>query len=221
MSRLRLRKPSPAMAVALVALVVSLGGTAAAAGFGPFEGNEIIKKKSLSGNRLKKHSVSGNRLQGHTITGTQINLSKLGKVPTAVNADKLGGKLPTAFAPAPRIFTSPVVKVTGTPTGNTVTAYKSGPFTIEFTCKDEGVSGFSWSLDAPSTEANSVLESAVQPTAGTKQSVATQSADTMPQTEDDERVSLEAPSGARVWIDFTLGINSLGTNCWYDYQGLK
>ena len=67
MSRLRLRKPSPAMAVALVALVVSLGGTAAAAGFGPFEGNEIIKKKSLSGNRLKKHSVSGNRLQGHTI----------------------------------------------------------------------------------------------------------------------------------------------------------
>lgn len=79
MHRLRLRKPSPAMAVAVAALVVALGGTANAA-FGPFKGDMIIKK----------HSLSGNRLKNHTITGTQINLSALGKVPSASNADTAG-----------------------------------------------------------------------------------------------------------------------------------
>ncbi len=51
MRRLRLRKPSPAMMVAVVALFVALGGTAAAGGFGPFKDDKIIKKHSLSGNR--------------------------------------------------------------------------------------------------------------------------------------------------------------------------
>jgi hypothetical protein len=76
MHRLRLRKPSPAMAVAILALFAALGGTAAAS-FGPFKGNNIIKK----------HSLSGNRLKNGTLTGTQINLGKLGKVRSASHAD--------------------------------------------------------------------------------------------------------------------------------------
>jgi hypothetical protein len=64
------------MVVAVAALAVALGGTASAA-FGPFKGDTLIKKHSLSGNRLKKN----------TITGAQINLSRLGKVPSATKAD--------------------------------------------------------------------------------------------------------------------------------------
>jgi hypothetical protein len=64
------------MMVALLALVVALGGTAFAA-VALVKGDKLIKKGSLSGNRLRKH----------TITGTQVNLSKLGKVPSATNAD--------------------------------------------------------------------------------------------------------------------------------------
>jgi hypothetical protein len=79
MHRLRLRKPTPAMAVAIAALVLALGGTANAA-FGPFKGDKVIKK----------HSLSGNRLKNHTITGTQVNLGALGKVPSAAHADTAG-----------------------------------------------------------------------------------------------------------------------------------
>jgi hypothetical protein len=81
MSRWRLRRPSPAMVVALLALLVALGGTAgAAARFGPFRGDRVIVV----------HSLSGNRLKNHTITGLQVNLGKLGKVPNAANADTAG-----------------------------------------------------------------------------------------------------------------------------------
>jgi hypothetical protein len=36
---------------------------------------------------IKKRSLSGNRLRNHTLTGKQINLGRLGKVPSASHAD--------------------------------------------------------------------------------------------------------------------------------------
>jgi hypothetical protein len=70
------RKPSASMVVAVLALVVAMSGTAIAAGH-LATGDKLIKK----------HSLSGNRLRNHTITGQQVNLSQLGKVPSAANAD--------------------------------------------------------------------------------------------------------------------------------------
>jgi hypothetical protein len=70
-----LRKPSPSMVVSIIALVIASAGTAIAAS--NVSGDKLIKKNSLSGNRLRKH----------TVTGTQINVGKLGKVPTASKAD--------------------------------------------------------------------------------------------------------------------------------------
>lgn len=64
------------MIVALTALVIASGGTAVAAS-SLVNGDTLIKKGTLSGNRLRKH----------TITGTQLNLKKLGKVPSAEKAD--------------------------------------------------------------------------------------------------------------------------------------
>jgi hypothetical protein len=104
MHRLRPRKPSPAMVVAVIALVVALGGTASAA-FGPSNGDRLIKK----------HSLSGNRLRNKAIGAAQIDLKRLGRVPraakadtatnavhatsatTATNADQLGGSSKSAF----------------------------------------------------------------------------------------------------------------------------
>ena len=92
------RRPSPALVVSLIALVVASSG-AAIAGTTLMNGDKVIKKGSLSGNRLRSH----------TITGTQVNLSKLGKVPTAGRADlatnanhaadstRFGGKPVSAF----------------------------------------------------------------------------------------------------------------------------
>jgi hypothetical protein len=64
------------MVVAIIALVVASGGTAIAAG-------SLVNGDSL----IKKGTLSGNRLRSHTITGKQVNLKKLGKVPSAHAAD--------------------------------------------------------------------------------------------------------------------------------------
>jgi hypothetical protein len=63
------------MGVALVALVVALGGTAVAASH-RVNGDNLIQKGSLSGNRLRRA----------TITASQINVKKLGVVPNATSA---------------------------------------------------------------------------------------------------------------------------------------
>ena len=66
------RRPSASMMVALAALFVALGGSAVAATLAS-NGDLLIKKQTLSGNRLRNH----------TVTGTQVHLAKLGKVPSA------------------------------------------------------------------------------------------------------------------------------------------
>jgi hypothetical protein len=74
----RIRKPSPAMIVALLALVVAMTGTAVAATT-LANGDKVIAK----------HTLSGNRLRPHTVTGAQIKLTKLGTVPKAKLATTL------------------------------------------------------------------------------------------------------------------------------------
>jgi hypothetical protein len=69
-------RPSPSMVVSLIALTVALSGTAIAAS-ALVNGDKLIKKGSLSGNRLKNN----------TVTGKQIKESTLGKVPSASHAD--------------------------------------------------------------------------------------------------------------------------------------
>ncbi len=64
------------MAVASLALVVAMGGTAIA-------GSRLVNGDTL----IKRNSLSGNRLRVHTVTGKQIDLSRLGKVRTASHAD--------------------------------------------------------------------------------------------------------------------------------------
>ena len=66
-------RPSPAMVVALTALVVSLAGTAYAA-------------QSINGGSIKKQTIGGGKLKHKTLTGYQINTNKLGIVPSAKRA---------------------------------------------------------------------------------------------------------------------------------------
>jgi hypothetical protein len=73
MNWLKKRMPSPAMAVALVALVAALGGTAYAAG-------------RINGNSIEKQTIGAGKLKHKTLTGYQINTNKLGVVPSAQRA---------------------------------------------------------------------------------------------------------------------------------------
>lgn len=86
------RLPSPAMIVAMLALLVALSGTVYAAS--KINGSDI-KKNSMPGDRIKKQSLPGNRLKKNTVTGTQIKESTLAQVPSAVTANTAN---PAAYA---------------------------------------------------------------------------------------------------------------------------
>ena len=74
MSTLRKKmRPSPAMVVAVTALIVALAGTAYAA-------------QTINGGAIMKQTIGGGKLKQKTLTGYQINVNKLGTVPTAKSA---------------------------------------------------------------------------------------------------------------------------------------
>lgn len=73
MSKLKSRRPSPAMVVAMIALFVALAGTAYAA-------------QTINGGSIKKQTIGGGKLKQKTLTGFQINTNKLGVVPSAKSA---------------------------------------------------------------------------------------------------------------------------------------
>ena len=66
------RRPSPAMVVAIIALIAALAGTAYA--------------KSINGGAIQKQTIGAGKLKHKTLTGYQINLNKLGSVPLAKRA---------------------------------------------------------------------------------------------------------------------------------------
>jgi len=73
MSTLKSKRPSPAMVVAILALIVALAGTAYAA-------------QTINGGAIKKQTIGAGKLKHKTLTGYQINTNKLGVVPTAKRA---------------------------------------------------------------------------------------------------------------------------------------
>jgi hypothetical protein len=94
---MRFKKPSPAMAVALVALFVALGGTGYAA---VTINGKNIKNSSIANKKLKKKTIQRSKVKNDTLTGGQIAEATLGKVPRAAIADNaatLGGQTAAAI----------------------------------------------------------------------------------------------------------------------------
>jgi hypothetical protein len=73
MRTLKQKRPSPAMVVAVIALIAALAGTAYAA-------------QTINGGAIKKQTIGGGKLKKKTLTGFQINTNKLGVVPAAQRA---------------------------------------------------------------------------------------------------------------------------------------
>jgi hypothetical protein len=76
----RISRPSPALIVAIIALIVSMGGT----GYAAF----TLPRNSVGTKQLRNGSVTAAKVKRHSLTGAQINLKKLGTVPTARNAGR-------------------------------------------------------------------------------------------------------------------------------------
>jgi hypothetical protein len=87
MSRLRLRAPSPALIVSIVALVVALGGTSYAAFTLPNNsvGTSQLKNKAVTNGKLAPQSVGTAKIRNGAVTAPLINPTGL-TVPNATNA---------------------------------------------------------------------------------------------------------------------------------------
>jgi hypothetical protein len=123
----RLRAPSPALVISLLALFIALGGTSYAA--------IALPKNSVGTKQLKKNAVTGPKIKNGAVTKTKINTSGL-TVPnatnatnatTATNALNLGG------VPASKYIQGPVeavhaVGTTGNPAFGTNWANLGGGF---------------------------------------------------------------------------------------------
>ncbi len=152
MRQLGRRRPSAGVVIGVIALVVATSGTAFAAG-------QLVNGDSL----IKKNSLSGDRLRDGSITGKQIKLSSLGPVPTAKNAQELGGHPASYFTGgsggsgggsggSSGAGRSGVVTASG---GQTATLGTFGPFTVTLKCNDDGSGTFDAEIDVTSTAANS------------------------------------------------------------------
>lgn len=88
------RRPSPAMVVALIALVLALTGTAWAALGKNSVGTKQLKANAVTTAKIKKEAVTAKKVKKQSLTGTQINLTTLGTVPSA----QLANSIPPAEA---------------------------------------------------------------------------------------------------------------------------
>lgn len=93
MDRIKRRRPSPAMVVALISLFVALGGVAYAAN--TVGSADVIDNSLLSQDLHDGGGVKGVDVATDSLTGADIAESTLGKVP---NANNLDGKDSSQFA---------------------------------------------------------------------------------------------------------------------------
>lgn len=92
-SRKRATMPSPAMVVAIVALITALAGTAYAAKQQLPKnsvGSKQLKTKSVTTGKISNGAVNGNHVAPGSLTGQDINLNALGTVPSATSAAQTG-----------------------------------------------------------------------------------------------------------------------------------
>jgi hypothetical protein len=84
----RIGRPSPAMVVAVIALIVALGGTAFAANqlgknsVGPRQ----LKRSAVTTGKIANNAVNGAKVANGSLSGEDINVGALGTVPAATNA---------------------------------------------------------------------------------------------------------------------------------------
>jgi hypothetical protein len=88
--KIRFGRPSPAMVVAVVALVAALSGSAYAALGKNSVGTKQLKAKAVTAGKIANNAVTSTKVAQNSLTGSDINLSALGTVPSATNAATAG-----------------------------------------------------------------------------------------------------------------------------------
>ena len=88
--KIGIRRPSPAMIVAIVALVAALSGTAYAALGKNSVGSRQLKAKAVTSGKIANNAVTSAKVAKGSLTGEDINVGALGTVPSATSAASAG-----------------------------------------------------------------------------------------------------------------------------------
>ena len=88
MSRLGLRRPTPAMAVSLTALVIAMGGTSYAVTNLPSNsvGTKQLKRNAVATADIKARAINSSKVRDGSLKGVDIDEASLGQVPLAARA---------------------------------------------------------------------------------------------------------------------------------------
>jgi hypothetical protein len=217
------RRPSASMAVAIVALVVAASGTAVAAG-GLANGNKLIKKHSLSGNRLVNKSVTGAQINADSLNTvpsatnaltanyatTADNASNATNASTAINATNatnLGGQPASAYEPAGDFMRSGLVSAAA---GQTVNLAMFGPFTLQLDCIAGSGANVTAEILATSTVANSDGYGTDMATAGTAYDVLDEGPDAVFDENNENAADFLTATGSTYLSDLTTGVDFPG-----------
>jgi hypothetical protein len=209
---------------------------------GSLSGNRLVSH-TLTPAQIRKGSLTAALLKKHTLTGNQVNLARLGKVPSASNADhataatsassalnannasnaaELNGLPGSSYlTSANRVGAGRIV--TASATGAPTTVFTSGPFTLTMTCTDTG-SGPALQLFGTSTIGSSAIDGQVVAASSPvdiDKGALDVSASNAPTANPAGAIDFEAPNGASAIVTGADGINSLGSDCWADFAGIR
>ena len=82
-----IKRPSPALFIAVIALVVALTGSAAYAALAPKSvGPRQLKTKAVTGAKVANDAVTSAKVAKNSLVGSDFNISQMGTVPAATSA---------------------------------------------------------------------------------------------------------------------------------------
>jgi uncharacterized Zn-binding protein involved in type VI secretion len=79
----KLRWPSPAMVVAVIALVVAVAGSSYAASSSESVGSNQLKHHAVTSRKIADDAIGSSNVARHSINGDDIKISSLGTVPSS------------------------------------------------------------------------------------------------------------------------------------------
>lgn len=141
-------KPSPAMVVALLALVVALGGSAFAAGYVVTRSSQI-KDGAVTGQDVKNGSLTGADVKSRSLVASDFKDSVRGPVgPQGPKGDK-GDPGPTGQLPSTAMLTFRAARVVSSSSAQTISGTQAEP--ADFGA-DLPVTGNTWTQLANETD---------------------------------------------------------------------
>ncbi len=169
MRSFRIRRPSPALIISFVALLVALGGTSYAAfslpkhsvGTKQLKNNAVttskIKSGAVTGSTIKNGAVTGSKIKNGAVTGSKIKLSTLGTVPNANHATSATNAAHASTADAVG-YEKTFDFTTGdnSPTGHDLVTI--GPFTLTALCTINSAGTDTAELEIRTTEVHSAYD---------------------------------------------------------------